>query len=221
MNIVALIPARGDSKSIVRKNLKLLGGKPLIVWSIESAYDAEIQRVIVNTDDIEIAEVAKVTGAEIMMRPPELGQDDTSMYELLKSEIPKIDPQPEIVLLFQPTSPFRKKVHIKTALSYFVNSTYNSLISVEKVPNKYHPDQVIVNIPTGLRMATGIPISKRKTKRQDHGDAWIPDGSLYIFRPENLQKGSIYGEKTMIYENEGTININTLEDFELAEQKLK
>src|SRR3990167_2740071 len=96
-NILAFIPARGGSKSIPRKNLKELGGIPLMVWSIKSAFKAGIQRVIVNTEDLEIASVAKEYGAEVMMRSTSLAKDNSSMYDVLRNEIPKIQPQPDLV----------------------------------------------------------------------------------------------------------------------------
>lgn len=240
-NLVCFIPARGGSKSILRKNLKLLGNKPLIAWSINSAFKAGIQRVVVNTDDDEIAQVAKEYGAEVQRRPFNLGKDTTSMYEVLQSEIPKL--KADLVLLLQPTSPFRKTTHIKTAISYFTNNLqeYESLISVEKVPEKYSPYAMILenklmpfrkltglteklsSLLTGKKFKlslSGYPISQRMTRRQDLPQAWIPTGEIYLFRAENLKHGSIYGKDTLLYECEGSVNINTAQDFLLAEQQL-
>lgn len=220
--IVGFIPARGGSKSIPRKNLKLLGGKPLLAWSIQSAFDAGLERVIVSTEDPEIHKLAKEYGAEVLERTAELAQDETSMFEVLKSEVSKIDPLPEIVVLLQPTSPFRERVHITSAVSLLSNNLdqYDSLISAERVPEKWHPNQVIVSTPLGHRMANGVPISQRKTRRQNFEEAWVPTGSIYAFKVSNLKKGSLYGEKTLILETEGTININDQSDWLAAEQWL-
>lgn len=246
-NIVAFIPARGGSKSIPKKNIKLLGGKPLIAYSIQSAIQAGL-RPIVNTDSEEIAKVAKEYGAEVMMRPSNIAGDKTSMFEVLSKEIPKISPIPELVLLLQPTSPLRQTVHLKHAISYMVNSPgFDSLIAVEQVPEKYNPAQVIIGTQSGKGMVmgklprsprqalldwflgrskfskpslTGVPIASRITRRQDHPEAWIPSGSIYIFKSSNLDKGSIYGDQVMLYESEPTTNINEPEDWELAEQEL-
>lgn len=215
---VAFIPARGGSKSIPRKNVKDLGGKPLIVWSIQTAIDCGIPRVIVNTDDEEIADVSRNAGAEVMMRSEGLGEDTTSMFDLLKSEVPLIGA--DCVLLLQPTTPFRKKTHIKTALATFSANDYDSLISVERVPEKYNPAQVIITTPAGLTMANGAPIAQRLTRRQSFPESFIPTGSIYLFRSENLKHGSMYGARVQLLETEGTININTLEDFTDAEQWL-
>jgi CMP-N-acetylneuraminic acid synthetase len=241
-NIIAFIPARIGSKSIPKKNLKDLGGKPLIVWSIQSAEKCGL-RVIVNTDSEEIANVARGFGAEVMIRGDHLAKDETSMFEVLRHEIPKIEPKPDIVVLLQPTNPLRKKVHIKSALSYLQeNPDYDSVVSVERVPEKYNPYAMILENKrmifrkligwkekiqswfTGklyITNATGFPISQRMTRRQDLPQAWIPTGDFYIFKAENLKKGSIYGGNVMIYECEGSPNLNTLSDWEEAEKQIK
>ncbi len=246
---MAFIPARGGSKSIPKKNIKLLGGKPLIAYSIESAIQTGL-RTIVSTDSAEIADVARTHGAEVMMRPLSLAKDNTSMFEVLQKEISKISPKPELVLLLQPTSPFRGSVHLKHAISYMMNSleNFDSLIAVEQVPGKYNPAQMIIGTKTGKGMVmgklprtprqalldwflgrpkytkpslSGVPIASRITRRQDFPEAWIPSGSFYIFKTSNLDTGSIYGDRVMLYESESTININEPEDWELAEQELK
>jgi len=241
MNIVAFIPARGGSKGIPHKNIKLLGNKPLLSYSIESAFMAGLSRVIVNTDDSEIADIAKQYGAEVMYVPPLIAkqrgihQDKSSMYEVLKSEVPRIKPAPDLVLLLQPTTPFRKTSHINIASSMLSKNleNYDSIISVEKVPDKYNPAVVIVDGISGKKMAigkikswfgktenvlSGVPISQRITRRQDNPQAWIPTGSIYLFKAENLKKGSIYGERVMLLETESTINLNSQEDWDLAEK---
>lgn len=226
--MICFIPARGGSKSIPRKNIKELGNKPLIVWSIEIGLKLGLQ-TIVNTDDIEILDIARQAGAEVMYVSPiearerNIHQDSSSMYQVLKSEIFRIKPLPDIVLLLQATVPLRNLTQVETAIAYFVNNldNYDSLISVEKVPEKYNPAQIIVNINSEKRMAYfNQPISKRLTKRQDYPEAWIPSGSIYLLKTSNLEKGSIYGDKVLLFETESEININNMEDFKLCEQEL-
>jgi N-acylneuraminate cytidylyltransferase len=219
--MISFIPARSGSKSIPDKNIKLLGNRPLIAYTIETSLKCGF-RTIVSTDSEEYAKIAREYGAEVLMRPPELAEDDTSMYQVLKSEIPKIDPIPEIVVLLQPTSPFRKTIHIKNMLSFFLaNSEYDSAISVEKVPEKFNPAQVLIQTPLGSRMANGAPISNRKTRRQEFPNAFVPTGEIYIFKTSNLEKGNFYGENTMLYEKEPATNINSLEDWAEAEKQIK
>ncbi len=245
MNIIAFIPARKGSKSIPNKNIKELKGKPLIAYSIESAQRCDL-KTIVNTDSEEIKKIAESYGVEIMMRPDRLAQDKTSMLEVLKSEIFKIYPLPDMVLLLQSTVPFRKIIHIKTAISYLKeNKDYDSIISVERVPEKYNPyamilelegkkvlfrklinfKERIISLFTGKKFVgpslTGYPINQRMTRRQDLPQCWIPTGSIYLFKTENLKKGSIYGDKVMLLETEPEININTEDDFQKAIDYLK
>lgn len=245
--IVAFVPARGNSKSIPRKNLKLLGEKPLIVWSIETAFKAGIEKVVVSTEDPEIKEVALKYGAEVLDRPANLAGDKTSMLEVLQHEIPRITPKPDIVVLLQPTSPTRSKTHVQMAISLLVNNDkYDSLISVERVPEKYNPYAMILETSAGKRMLfrklfgwkeklialftgkkyvgpqlSGFPISQRMTRRQDLGLVWIPDGSIYAFRTDNLKSGSIYGRETLLLETEGRPNLNTEAEWKQLEEVLK
>jgi len=248
MNIVAFIPARGGSKSIPRKNIKELGGKPLIAYSIESAMKCGVSQVIVNTDDKEIEEIAMKNNAKVMIRSLNISKDNTSMFDVLKNEIPKITPLPDLVLLLQPTSPFRKASHIQIAISYLSNNLdkFDSVVSVERVPEKYNPyamilenshskimmfrklmtlKEKIVSWMVGKKFIgpnlNGYPISQRMIRRQDFPQAWIPDGSIYLFKTENLKNGSIYGETVMLLESEGSININAPDDWIKAEEYLK
>ena len=244
MKIISFIPARSGSKSIPDKNIKLLGNKRLIAWSIESSLKCGITP-IVNTDSGEYVEIARQYGAEVQIRPQNLGNDDTSMFELLKSEIPKLDC--DLVLLLQPTSPFRKSTHIETAISYLTENLdkYDSVISVEKVPEKYSPYAMIVEGHdksmlfrrligfkekliskfTGKKFVgpslAGFPISKRMTRRQDLPQCYLPTGDIYLFKASNLARGSFYGENVMLLECEPSININTEGDWISAEEYLK
>lgn len=220
--MIAFIPARSGSKSILDKNIKLLGGKPLIAWTIETAFKSGIQRVIVSTDSEEYAKIAKEYGAEVLLRPVELSQDETSMYQVLKSEIPKVDPIPEAVVLLSPTAPFRQSIVLKSAISFFTQNleTFDSLMSVQKVPHAYNPAQVIISTSNGLRMANGTPISNRVTRRQEYPDAYVTSQGIYIFKVANLDKGSFYGDKTMLLECDQSVDINTPEDWDKCEKYL-
>ena len=214
-NIVAFIPARSGSKSIPDKNIKELGGKPLIAYSIETGIESGL-RTIFNTDSEEYAKIGKKYGAEIMIRPEDLAKDSTSMFEVLESEVLKLDPVPEYVLLLQPTTPFRSINKVKLAISLILkNKEFTSLVVAERVPDKYAPEQMIINTPSGLTMANGVPIPQRVVVRQQHKEAWIPCGS-YIFKTSNFKEGNLYGDKTMILETEPTININTPDDWKEA-----
>jgi CMP-N-acetylneuraminic acid synthetase len=223
MSIICFIPARSGSESIPNKNIKLLGGKPLIIWTIETAIKSNLGRVIVNSNSQKYLDIVKEYGVETMLRPEELSKNDIPMYQVLKNEIPKIVPVPEIVVLLSPTVPFRELTLLKNALSFFVENLnkYDSLMAVQKVPHEYNPAQVIINTPLGLRMSDGSLISKRLTRRQEYPDAYITSQGIYIFKTSNLEKGSFYGDNTMLLECDKSLDLNTSEDWQKAEEYLK
>ena len=209
--IISLIPARSGSKSIPHKNIKELCGKPLIAYSIEASLKCGL-RTIVSTDSEEYAKIATEYGAEVLMRSAELAKDETSMYEVLKNEIPKTGA--EHVLLLQPTTPFRTKAEIESAINLL--ELYDSVVSVEEVPEKWNPAQVFVE----GKLANGRPIKDRITRRQDFPKAYTPTGSIYAFKTKNLEQGSIYGDNVGLLITESRTNINTLSDWEEAEKLL-
>lgn len=219
--MIIFIPARSGSKSIKDKNIKLLGGKPLIQWSIETAKKLGY-RTIVSTDSKQYAEIASKLGVEVIMRSAGISRDITSMFEVIRSEWRKIQPLPDNIILFQPTSPFRDVCEIKKAIKAYEKNVFcDSLIGVEEVPEKYNPFQVIIEsgrLRTQYCMANGEPVKNRITRRQSFPRAYIPTGSLYIFQTHNFIGGSLYGLKPMIFEMKPTININSLSDFKLAEE---
>lgn len=137
MRYLAIIPARGGSKGIVNKNLRVVAGKPLIVWTIEQARACSlIDKVIVSTDSQAIAETAIKNGAEVpFMRPPELALDTTPTEPVLIqviTELVKIDYHPDAILLLQPTSPYRKEGSLTRAIKQFESDQADSLLSVCK-----------------------------------------------------------------------------------------
>ena len=244
MNVCCMIPARGGSKGLPKKNIKLLNGKPLIAYSIEKALECNL-RTIVDTDNQEIADVAKSFGAEVMFRPDSLARDKTSMFDLLKTEVFKIDPLPDIVVLLQPTVPLRNKIHIKWSVEMLEKwwDKYDSVVTVEKIPEKYHPMTAIISTPNGARMLfskvsswlkgwwtgeryegpvwSGFPLSQRVTRRQDHPEAFVPSGAVYTFKTENLKTSGFYGENVLLIESDPVININDQSDFDKVEELCK
>ena len=240
MEIVAFIPCRKGSKSLVDKNIKELGGEPLLAWSIKTALSCGL-RTVVSSDSQQYLDIARQYGAETMLRSPSLAKDDTPMFDLLKSEIPKTGA--DTVVLLQPTSPFRSKLHIKLALQYLgQDDSIDSVVGVQRVPEQYNPYQIFIKTESGSKVLfrklltlkekiasyfTGkkyvvgeFPIGQRVTRRQDVS-AYMPNGSLYVFRSRNLKGNSFYGEKTLLIESEPRINLNTEEDWQEAELHLK
>ncbi len=141
--VLALIPARGGSKGVPRKNILQIGGKPMIAWTIEAALASGVcDRVVVSTDDAEIAEVAKKYGAEVpFMRPEEFARDDTPDYPVFQHCMEWLQEnegtQPDIALWLRPTSPLRTADDIKKALELLLSTDADAVRSVCSV--EQHP----------------------------------------------------------------------------------
>ena len=141
MKILGVIPARGGSKGIPKKNIKLLNGKPLIAYTIEVALASNLDKVVVSTDCEEIASISKEYGADVIMRSENLAQDNTPTLPVLKDTINKIDSEYDAVMTLQPTSPFRTTKHIDEAIELFTSDKEaDSLVSVVEVPHNFMPE---------------------------------------------------------------------------------
>ena len=142
VRVEALIPARGGSKGILRKNLAPLGAKPLVVWTIEAALgSARVERTVVSTDDAEIAELALAHGAEVLDRPDELAGDDVTMRDVVAHALQTMEA--DVVALLQPTSPFRTSRHVEEAVDLLVESGADGVVSVVEVPHRFGPPSLM------------------------------------------------------------------------------
>lgn len=222
MNILAIIPARGGSKGVHRKNLKNLKGKPLISYTIEAAKMSKyVDRLVVSTDDIEIAEVSKEYGAEIPCLRPEMLAGDVSptvdavlhMINFLKESEGYI---PSHIMLLQCTSPLRNSKHINEAVEKLKNSSQKALISVcESEVNPYW-----TNVFDGDELKPFIKDGYKITRRQDLPIVYRVNGAIYIIetevllREKNFQPSSLTG---YIMDEYYSIDIDTELDFKIAE----
>lgn len=228
MRILGIIPARSGSKGVPGKNTRLLGDKPLIAYTIESALLANgLSDVIVSTDCENIAEIAKEFGASVpFIRPAEFARDTSKSIDVVLHALDKMNEMGKLydaVLLLQPTNPFRPVGFIDKCINKFNESEFDSLISVLPVPHEYNPHWVFKSdIKECLKIATGE--SDIIPRRQDLPSAYYRDGSVYITKSSVLQnKNSFFGDKLGFVEAniQTHVNIDTLKDWELAEYKLK
>jgi CMP-N,N'-diacetyllegionaminic acid synthase len=232
MRILAIIPARGGSKGVPGKNIKLLNGKPLLAYTSEIALQSkQLTQVIVSTEDKQIMEVAKNLGIQVpFIRPMALAQDNTPTIDVIVQALQWHKKQYiffDAVCLLQVTSPFRTLEFLNKAIEKFVESGCDSLVSVQKVPHEYNPHWTFeVNAEGNLKIATGE--AEIITRRQELPTAYHRDGSIYITKTEVLlQEHSLYGKSTAFIESEPDfyVNIDTMEDWkkaeEIAENKLK
>jgi CMP-N-acetylneuraminic acid synthetase len=222
--IIAIIPARGGSKGIPRKNVRLLNGKPLIAYSIEMALKSRhINRVIVSTEDQEIAEISKKYGAEVIIRPKELARDDSPTIDVVFHILDFLEKEgykPDVVVLLQPTSPLRNAEDIDNAVKLFLSNNCDSVVSVCEVE---HSPFWSFKIENGYLK----PIFEEnyiKMRRQDLPNVYVPNGALYVSTPATLRKyKSFYCPKTIPYVMplERSIDIDNEIDLMLAELILK
>ena len=227
-NILAIIPARGGSKGVPGKNIKLLNGKPLLAYTSEIALQSQrLTEVIISTEDEQIIEVAKNLGIKVpFVRPMVLAQDDTPTIDVIIHALQWYANQNiffDAVCLLQVTSPFRTVEFLDKAIEKFIEQDTDSLVSVLKVPHEYNPHWTFeVNAAGNLKIATGeaeiIP------RRQELPIAYHRDGSIYITKATVLLKEhSFYGKSTAFIESELEfyVNIDTLQDWEKAEEMIQ
>jgi CMP-N-acetylneuraminic acid synthetase len=229
LKILGLIPARGGSKGVPNKNIKLLGEKPLICYTIEAGLaTAEIDDLVVSTDSERIAEISKNAGANLpFLRPADLATDTSPSIDTVIHAVEffvKKNVHFDAVCLLQPTCPFRTTEDIEEAVKTFKNQEADSLISVREVPHQYNPHWTFEADENGafLSIATGekdiIP------RRQELPKAYHRDGSIYIVKTSVLlEKRSLYGEKIAFHlsQNPIDVNIDTLEDWAKAEKVVR
>lgn len=206
MKVVCVIPVRGGSKGIPRKNLVPIAGKPLVVWTIEAALAVPNLRVIVSTEDAEIAEVSRAAGAEVIDRPVELAQDSTASEPVIEHVIDVLSERgerPDVVMFLQATSPVRLPGTLRRGLDEFAASGADSMLSVvAETPflwNLAHPAIPDYDLT-------------RRPRRQDIA----PSAMKY------RENGAIYITRTEVYETEhnrlgGLIELLVIDDVEATD----
>ena len=228
MRILAIIPARGGSKGVPGKNVKLLNGKPLLAYTSEIALQSQqLTEVMVSTEDEPIMEVAKNLGIKVpFVRPTALAQDHTPTLDVVIHALQWYEKQHvffDAVCLLQVTSPFRTVAFLDKAIEKFVASGCDSLVSVQRVPHEYNPHWTFeVDAEGNLKIATGE--TEIVPRRQELPIAYHRDGSLYITKTEVLlNEHSLYGKSTAFIESDPDfyVNIDTMQDWEKAEEMIQ
>lgn len=222
MRVLCIIPARGGSKGIPRKNVRLLNGIPLIAYSIRAAQATPtITRIVVSTDDAEIANVAREFGADVIERPPELSGDTATSESALAHALVALREQetyePDRVVFLQATSPLRPASALQAALDAMERADADSLFSACRVEG-------FVWRQSSENLAPMNYDPAKRPRRQDLGEhVFEENGSFYIFKPWVLrQLNSRLGGKIELYEMErrDSFQIDSPEDWNLVEQLL-
>jgi CMP-N-acetylneuraminic acid synthetase len=227
MSIVAIIPARGGSKGIPRKNLVRISGRPLIAYAIDAARNAaSVDRVLISTDDSEIADVGRMLGAEVpFLRPLELADDSAPMLGVLRHALAWLESQGvavEALVLLQPTSLLRTSRHIEEAVALFRSAPASSVVSVVEVPHQFNPVSVMKLSAQGA-LTPFLGDQAVVTRRQEKPKAYARNGpAVLVCHPDTLRSGELYGSSCRPYFmlEEDSLDIDTPQDLILAEQAL-
>ncbi|HKQ75587.1 MAG TPA: acylneuraminate cytidylyltransferase family protein [Blastocatellia bacterium] len=227
MRVLGLIPARGGSKGVPRKNIKLLRGRPLLAYTAEAALSARLlSRVILSTEDEEIAEVGRSCGLGApFLRPVELARDETPMLPVAQHAVRFLEERGDhfdAICLLQPTNPLRAANDIDACIQLLEDAVADAVVTTLPVPAEYNPHWVYFQDSEGmLRLSTGCdaPIPRR----QELPPAFHREGSVYVTRRETLmERNSFYGARLLGYEMSAdrSVNIDTPEDWQRAERIL-
>src|SRR3989344_9173826 len=221
--ILAVITARGGSKGIPRKNIKDLGGKPLIAWTIAAAKQSKyLDDCVLSTDDMEIAEVAKKYGCRVpFMRPAELATDQAKSIPVVQHTLNWLKENEgqdfDFVMILQPTSPFRTSDDIDEAIKKAIDTDADSVMSMMKLVEFSAPKLKILDgdIIKPWQEAEG----KQSASRNELKDVYKRNCAIYLTKVPVLMAGDLFGEvsRAIVMSSLSSVDINTPEDFVYAE----
>lgn len=221
--ILAIIPARGGSKRLPKKNIKQLAGKPLIEYSIKQALKSKyIDDVYVSSDNQTILEKSKQIGAKVIKRPKEYATDNSITLDVIKHALKVIKGKKErIIVLLQPTSPLRKTKSIDKAIEKIIDKNADTVISV----NKRHLGPEWIFKKDGEQINFLIKNDLSKTRSQEQEETYEINGAIYAFSEKVIDNAKKYPIGSRIYplilNKVESWDIDTLEDFKIAELFMK
>lgn len=218
--VLAIIPARGGSKGIPHKNIRLLNNKPLINWTIEAATSSNyVDKVILSSDSKEIINIAFKAGCEApFIRPKNLSTDEALTIDVIDHAINNIKDTYQIIVILQPTSPFRGSCHIDAALEKMNKTKSNSLVSVTNVKKK--PEWMYKIDSEFDRLIPILDGDFSRSRRQDIKDSYALNGAIYAIHTRLfMDSKKLLHPKTIPYRMDQTssIDIDTIEDLNFAE----
>lgn len=230
--VLAIIPARSGSKGIPNKNIKPLAGKPLIEYTFDQCKKCNyINRSIVTTDSLEIAQISTKNQIEVpFLRPTNISNDNDSAKSYVLHALEFLQNKenyiPEIVLILQPTSPFRNLIDIERSLEILDNKDADSVVSVTEIDKKFNPEWQFKIMKDGSLefFNKGIDWNSLVSRRQKLMSTYIRNGAVYCFKRKCLSLyENIYGEKVFSYimPKARSINLDTYDDWFEAENYLK
>ena len=217
-SFLAIIPARGGSKRLPRKNVLDLNGKPLIVWTIEAGLNSKyIDKIIVSSDDDEILDISKNFGAETIKRPDELASDTATTFDAIKHTIDNLEKYDYIVLL-QPTSPLRDEKHIDEAIELLVEKNADAVVSVCEMD---HSPLWSNTLPQDGNMNNFLRDEVLNKRSQDLEKYYRINGAIYICKTHKLLEEKSFMLKNDIFayvmDRKSSIDIDEEIDFKMVE----
>jgi CMP-N,N'-diacetyllegionaminic acid synthase len=223
--VIAVVPARGGSKSVPGKNIRALAGKPLLAWSVEVARQvSEIDRIIVSTDDAEIASVGRAYGAEVYARPPHLATDESLVIDALKDLLQTLRAEgetPEWVVLLEATCPLRTPDDVRDCLRLIAQGTYDSVATFKDAELNPHRAWRINDGVPEVFIAGAVPW----LPRQKLPKAYQLNGAVYVFRANLLAeeaKSLLVGKLgAVLMPRDRSQDIDDSVDFTIVEALLK
>lgn len=220
--VVAVVPARGGSKGVPRKNLREIGGESLLARAVRAGHEAAlVDVVVVSTDNDVIADAAVAAGAQLVVRrPAELAEDTTPMISVLRHALMEVRAgfgEPEALVLLQPTSPFRTGAHVDAAVARLRETDAGTVVSVQRVPHQFTPGSVLV-----MRDGVLSPLSEQQpaTRRQDKPEFYARNGpAVLVLRPQMVDRSELYGTPIVGLEMAAfaSLDVDGPEDLLLAE----
>ncbi len=225
MEILSIIPARGGSKGIPGKNIKSLAGKPLIAYSIEESKKSKyITRTVLSTEDKKIKDIALQFGSEVVDRPIELAQDETKTAPVLLQVLDHLKTTenyvPDVVILLQPTCPLRTAKEIDEAFDLYFKEDCDSVFAAKYAMKSHSMWKELHN--DSLECLYNYRGRPRRQDENEHFNLYWETGSIYIIKTDIMIKVKDFiGENPKLYLPPKSIDIDTIEDFNTAENIIK
>ena len=217
---IAIIPARSGSKSVRDKNIKLLGNKPLIAWSIKACLKSkQISKIYISTDSKKYDNIAKNFGpVEILFRPKKLSTDYSTDYEMIEHAIKNINFEYEFIAHIRPTTPLRKVNDLDKAIKQFIKSKFHSLRSVHEMSEtSYKSVEIIAGKLKSLKNLK-LNMDEINAPRQNFSKTYSPNGVIDIYKKKFVTNNKLlFGKKVKAYKTSYCPEIDNIEDFKYVE----
>jgi CMP-N,N'-diacetyllegionaminic acid synthase len=207
-----LIPARGGSKRIPNKNIKLFGGKPLVIWSIETAQALGL-KCYVSTECWDISEISRNASAVVIQRPAEYASDTTGDFEVIRHALGQITE--DLVVYLRPTTPLRDTRDVRIAITFMGHEEFDSLRSVEEMPESAFKCFGRTKQGFLTPLTKGIDVTDRPN--QELRKTYHPNGYVDIVRREIVERGELWGARRWGFVTSPVIELDTLEQWEYGE----